>query len=138
MEDSIGAAFLLKMLLIFIAVFVIFIAVAINFARAFRIKNQIINRIEQSEGFTETAMGEIDEDLRNANYNYHDLATTRCNDKAYGRGYCVETFEVDNDDGLSRVYYKVTTFLVIDIPLIKTDIPVNISGETKMIERINS
>ena len=50
MRDAVGGTFMIKLLLIFLAVYTIFIAVALNYAKAFRVKNKILNIIEQNEG----------------------------------------------------------------------------------------
>ena len=51
MRDAFGGAFSIKLMLIFLILYVSFICVAINYARAFRVKNRIINIIEQYEGY---------------------------------------------------------------------------------------
>ena len=38
---------MIKLVLIFIVIYVSFMAVAINYAKAFRVKNEVINIIEQ-------------------------------------------------------------------------------------------
>ena len=50
MRDAVGGTFMIKLLLIFLAVYTVFIAIAINYAKAFKVKNKVINIIEQSEG----------------------------------------------------------------------------------------
>ena len=47
MRDAFGGTFMIKLGLVFLVVYVSFMAVAINYAKAFRVKNQIINIIEQ-------------------------------------------------------------------------------------------
>ena len=48
MRDAFGGAFSIKLMLIFLILYVSFICVAINYARAFRVKNEIIKFIENS------------------------------------------------------------------------------------------
>ena len=55
MRDAFGGAFSIKLMLIFLMLYVAFICVALNYARAFRVKNRIINIIEQNEGYPATA-----------------------------------------------------------------------------------
>ena len=43
MRDAFGGVFMIKLALIFIIIYVSFMAVAINYAKAFRVKNQVIN-----------------------------------------------------------------------------------------------
>ena len=48
MRDAVGGAFMIKLLLVFLAVYTIFIAIAINYAKAFRVKNKILDIIFSS------------------------------------------------------------------------------------------
>ena len=52
MRESIGGIFLLKIVLIFLAVYVGFMAIVINYGKYYRYKNAIINKIEQNEGYS--------------------------------------------------------------------------------------
>ena len=49
MRDSFGGAFMFRLMLVFIFIFVAFSAVSFNYAKAFRIKNKVIDFIEQNE-----------------------------------------------------------------------------------------
>ncbi len=52
MRESIGGTWTLQIVIVFILFFVAFITLTINYTRAFRVKNEIINIIEREEGFT--------------------------------------------------------------------------------------
>ena len=47
MRDAFGGAFSIKLMLIFLMLYVSFMCVALSYARAFRVKNRIINIIKQ-------------------------------------------------------------------------------------------
>lgn len=49
MRDAFGGVFMIRLMLVFIFLYVIFTALALNYAKAFRIKNSIIDLIEQTE-----------------------------------------------------------------------------------------
>ena len=49
MREYFGGAFILKLLFVFIVIFVSFMAVTISYAKAFRVKNQVINIVEQNQ-----------------------------------------------------------------------------------------
>ena len=49
MRESFGGAFMLKLVIVFIVVYISFMAVAINYAKAFRVKNNVINILEQHQ-----------------------------------------------------------------------------------------
>ena len=59
MRDAFGGAFLIKVMLIFLGIYVAFMAVALNYAKAFKVKNYIINVIEQYEGVSEEAYNTV-------------------------------------------------------------------------------
>ena len=49
MRDSFGGVFMFRLLLVFIFIFVAFTAVSLNSAKSFRVKNKVIDFIEQNE-----------------------------------------------------------------------------------------
>lgn len=141
MRESFGGAFIIKLLLIFIIIYVAFMAVAINYAKAFRVKNQVINMLEQYQyDGEESIRDEIDEYLRNVPYNLRDNDSVRdyCNDASYGnkndnyaltvQGVCIQTLGSDK-----KHYYRVTTFISIDFPFFDIQMTLPINGETKII-----
>ena len=66
MREAFGGAFTIKLMLIFLAIYIAFIAVALNYAKAFRVKNKIIDIIEQNEGidsYNDTKEGSVIGDI---------------------------------------------------------------------------
>ena len=53
MRDAFGGTFMIEILMVFVVLFVSFTAVMVNVAKTFRIKNQIINIVEQTQYTTE-------------------------------------------------------------------------------------
>ena len=49
MRDAFGGTFLIEILMVFVVLFVSFTAVIVNVAKTFRIKNQVINIVEQTQ-----------------------------------------------------------------------------------------
>ena len=49
MRDAFGGAFMIKLFLVFILIYVCFIALALNYAKAFKVKNKIIDYLETNE-----------------------------------------------------------------------------------------
>lgn len=148
MREAFGGAFTIRLMLIFLAVYVAFIAVALNYAKAFRVKNKVIDIIEQNEGITDfndtsdgSPIGKIDTYLGTVGY-FVNLDPSKLsnnlgeNKYCYNRGYCIELFSNANGE-----YYKVTTYIRIDLPFKLTGdggISIPIMGETRKIERINA
>ena len=49
MRESFGGAFMIKLVLVFIVIYITFMAVAIDYAKVFRVKNNVINILEQNQ-----------------------------------------------------------------------------------------
>lgn len=154
MRDAVGGAFMIKLLLVFLAVYTIFIAIAINYAKAFRVKNKVLDIIEQNEGmnFIDTSDGsvrdQLDTYMNNISYNvingYSDIKA-RVEDKCSGydfidteRGYCINKLPKSSDISTAGAsYYQVRTFVTISIPLVRNlSFTIPISGETRKIEKV--
>lgn len=151
MRDSVGGTFMIYVLLIFLAVYITFVAVAFNYARAFKVKNKVIDIIEQNEGMEDAdfsnlsgtnnvgVAGQINEYLKKVSYNVN---LTESNKEGRGvcfdLGYCVEEMEhVSDIDGGTASYYKVTTFVKLEIPFLDLGFTIPVKGETRKVERIS-
>lgn len=148
MREAFGGSWLLGFVALFIVLFSAYLAVSINYTKAFKAKNKIISLIEENEGFT-TSTGNVanktDNDLKNSSrtedkiYLYlkqsgFNLSTEnldgRCPDgeDPYTGGYCVRKMYTSQG-----AYYKVTTFVKLEIPVIWVNITVPVKGETKVL-----
>lgn len=116
MRESIGGALLLKIVLIFLVVYISFMAIVIAYGSVFQTKNKIINIIEQSEGMVNKSAVE----LAAKSTGYHGDVDT-CYVKVDERGY----------------YYKLKIFVTFQIPLVKNVVKVPVAGETRLIESGN-
>lgn len=136
MKESIGASWLIGIVVTFIFLFSAFLAMAINYAKAFNVKNYIMNTIEQYEGYTEEAQANISAYLSRVGYNQG--ATSCAKSDFWGDqtpvitdGYC--TAQIDEAD---VSYFKVQTFIVLEIPMINFKLKVPINGETSSIYHV--
>lgn len=120
MREAIGGAFLLKLMVIFIILYNSLLAIAVNYAIAFRVKNQIINIIEQYEGCI--GAGDRVKNYVNSVGYYRAGTVTE-------KSYNVTATYVPN----RGTYYKVTTYIKFDFPWIGQYFRANIIGETKVI-----
>lgn len=120
MRESIGATFLIKLMVVFIILYNSLLAIAVNYAMVFRVKNQIINLIEQYEG-CDGARDYIKDYIANVGY-------FRATSAKQGP-YAVDPIRVSN----RGTYYVVTTYLTFDFPMVKNILRVNVSGESKII-----
>ncbi len=155
MKESMAGTWIFGIVALFIVLFSSFIAYSISYTKAFKVKNEILNYIEQAEGFTmakdvdnkdvkDLSNQELSSSkavdakafllLRNVGYN---TASVNCSEgiEQYG-GYCVEIVcsNVGNKTSSnSRVVYKVTTFIKASIPVVNINLKLPISGETKAL-----
>lgn len=129
MREAIGGTLLIQLVMFFIVIYVAFLAIAINYSITFRVKNQIITLIEEYEGY-DNAKPYIEEYVSNVGYYKANGGFTISKDVCVNNtnGYCIE--ELTSTRGK---YYKVTTYVSFDFPIIGqlTNFPV--SGETRVI-----
>lgn len=126
MREAMGGALLIKLVMFFIVIYVCFLAIAINYSITFRVKNQIINIIESYEGY-ELAKEHIEEYIASVGY-YKTSISNVSIDSNCNNGYCIE--ELTSERGK---YYKVTTYVSFDFPIIGRITNFPVSGETKVI-----
>lgn len=75
MRDAFGGVFMMRFLLVFIFIYVAFTAISLNYAKAFRIKNKVIDFVEQEEIVdinslnNSKKLAKLDKILNSANYN---------------------------------------------------------------------
>lgn len=142
MRDAFGGAFIIKLFLFFIIIYICIMAGAISYTKAFRVKNSVINIIEQNsfggsgDGIT---IKKIEEYLKKINYNYSETQVgdyckkmqdpEEVNDTViFVNGSCIVPHLSNNG-----VYYEVATFVHIELPFFGININVPVHGESKII-----
>lgn len=149
MRDAFGGTFLMYLMLIMVVVFVTFMTETLKYVQAYRVKNTIINYIEQYEGFNETVIRLLEGYEGTDGYlkkvGYSSNPPTRAPYSGYSRsfneksknycskdyGYCVSREFCDD----TIAYYKVTTNITLNFTEVLgiTGIPVLVSGETRYV-----
>jgi len=112
-RESIGGTFLLQIVLVFLTVYIGFMAIVINYGKVFRYKNAIVNYIEQQEGVVDCA------------------ATRRIIVEQVGY---LNDYKLEGRSTGSGMIYKVTVNIVFSLPLVSTQVKIPIRGETRLIE----
>lgn len=152
MKESIGATYIFVICLTFILIFTVYVAISVNYAKAFRIKSHIVSEIEENMGLDNleedietyltsqgyVAYGECPQYIQLDGYNTDwELQTGLGNAPTGQHGVCIYRREVKtaNDDiDAGRYYYRVTTFFKFDLPIVNVLIPsIRISGDTQYI-----
>lgn len=143
MRDAFGGAFMIKLFLIFIFIYICFTAVALNYAKAFKVKNKVIDYLESNEitdlnSLTASQLNVMnlyfeEEVLGNMNYNvsehnicsgiqtkdYTGKTVALCHDS----GIVIrQTGKADNTEG---VYYTVSTYVGWSIPFLNKLLELN-------------
>ncbi len=143
MRDAFGSTFMFKLIVIFIVLYVTFATIAVSYAKTFRLKNRVVDIVEQNQLVYESNRSwriieeKIDNYLDSSNYHHNTLriknvCTDDGNNDAWfsSNGACVlpVTYEVN---GSTHYYFLVTLYMVIHIPGINYDALIPISGETE-------
>ena len=125
MKEATGGALLMGLAVMMIMIFVIMAAFFISYGKTFRVKNAIINKIEQSEGMTSDEIKTF----------VADKTTTYVGKKIE---VCYDEIR-DNRNNLTGFTMKVRVWMQMDRTILdgpfKFEFPVN--GETRIIEKGN-
>ena len=112
-------------------------AVAISYAKAFRVKNQVINIIEQYQysgtDKDNNVIELIDKYLTSVAYSYGSNSSVITNCKNTGGKLTENGACIVSKTSNSSTYYVVITYISIDFPFFDIHMIVPISGETKII-----
>ena len=159
MRESIGVLSIFSIVMTFIVLFVSYLAVSINYANAFRVKNNLISAIENREGIANTDVDVLNDLLVNQRYDTFGkcptlndlggewLSATRMligeyNGKARA---CIYKREVSSSGGLGSnvkcpiAYYKVIVFFKMDLPVLGDLLSLPVKGDTRGVyDRIST
>ena len=152
MRDSINGAWFLGIMLVFMSVFIAYIAISINYNNAFRIKTNIVTTIEQYEGINSSSLARIKSFMSEGNYNAQYVCQTFDNKQSMGvngdipvmnpsgkYNYCVyrEHRGGKGASGRDSYYYTVEVFLDFRLPILNNLFDFRIEGETNAINYPN-
>ena len=154
MRESIGGAWLFGIVIVFISFFSAFLAYSVSYTRAFNVKNEIINYIEQNEGYTvhngttgngdiynadnesldKSTQGKAFHLIKSVGYNYTLTQTINCDEgQNMPGGYCLVKVCPVHNDKVTNVHYKVTTYIAVELPVVGYTVKIPIAGETRSI-----
>ncbi len=82
MRESIGTAFMLNFIILFLFLVIAFLAGTFSYYKAYRVNNYIVNAIEKFEGYNEYSRAEIAKGLSSIAYdiNYTNTPADKCPD----------------------------------------------------------
>ena len=129
MREAVGGSLLFYIILGFLAVFIVFIALIMNYAAAYRASNYVLTMIERTEG--QVAIG------TSSSVAGDGTLVGALKERKYYNMLAVSCSEVNRDDG--TVYgsiYKITTSVPFSLPLINSKLNLYINNETKTIYNV--
>ena len=139
MREATGNAYLLNFIIVFIAIFILFLVGSIAYSKAFKVKGAIIEVIEKEGGFTNKARDDIAEALGQFGYRVWQNGCSdiegmeNLSNQSLQYDYCI--YKATDGNESSAVYrgdyYKVVTFITFDFPLISGSIRIPVAGETR-------
>jgi len=159
MREAIGGTWLFGLVLTFIVFFASFLAVSINYSKAFNVKNNIVDLIGKYEGNNNCAREKINDYLRDVGYlvpgkcpeknaivagviNPYDYIGYDINGNQVSSGqeahYCISSDAVDDNVTLEKKFYRVIVFFKLDLPLVGDLTTFKIKGETESIYFANN
>ncbi len=145
MREAIGGSFIFYFVIIFIALFILFFVGGLSYTKAFKVKNKIVDIIENNEGVINNAtISEIDEKLGEIGY---QINTYRDHCKTDGRfenateltsgssqyRYCIYEFKSTSKGN----YYGVVAYMYFQVPIINSKLELPVYGETKIFTELS-
>lgn len=148
MREAIGASWLMIIVMSFIALFSGYLALSINYSKAFRVKDGIVDRLEKHYGLNQESLEDITAFINEIGYNSKGLcnmldASSQANyvgvnrDRVDSRpstgryNYCISKINSYSPSGqLTSAYYQVVVFFSLSLPLLENFSQFHVSGET--------
>ncbi|MCI8575790.1 MAG: hypothetical protein HFI09_04905 [Bacilli bacterium] len=146
MRESIGSTWILQLVIVFMLIFVAFLALSINYTKAYKIKNELLSIIEKYEGLNSGENGSISIINNYLRYNSYGTMGT-CDSETFGAAsldsnslvptsdknkyyYCVKKVNTSNTTFPDRASYEIETFFKFNLPLLGEIFTFRVTGET--------
>lgn len=156
MKESIGASWILMIVLVFIALFSGYLAFSVNYSKAFRVKDGIVDRLEKYNGPNNKSLQEIADFIDEVSY----TSKGKCadlfeDDRLTSMGvvvgdlhpdipasdnetyhYCLQRVKAysPTDGQLTSSYYRVIVFFSLSLPIFDIGSSFHVDGETVNIQ----
>ncbi len=138
MRESIGGTWIFSIVIVFIVLFTGYLAISVNYSKAFKVKNGIIEEIEENEGHNDSAEETIEKYLTSNGYFVYGTCASdetgyiRQNVQSNKYKYCVKKI-VNNSGTIPSSRYYVRVFFKLDLPMLGDLLTFPITGETKAV-----
>ena len=146
MRQAIGSTWIMQLVIVFMLIFVAFLALTINYTKAYKIKNELLSMIEKYEGPNSGEDHSISIINNYLKYNgYHSVGT--CSDDSFGSTsldsstlvpvtqgdkyyYCIRRMSTSTQTFPNRVSYGLEAFFKFNLPLLGDIFTFRVTGET--------
>ena len=115
MREAFGGTILFYVILGFLAVYIIFIGLIMNYAATYRASNYVLTSIEESEANVD--LSTLKSNL--AQLNYHNGLDVCCTNNSNGS------------------VYSIKTYVQFDLPILDLDLKLEIKNDTKTVYGVN-
>lgn len=132
MREAMGNSLLMNLVIIFVSIVILFFVGILSYSKAYRVKNRIIEVIENHGNYSSSSIDEISTDLKSVGYrttNNKKCGSGNLNSTSYN--YCV--YKVDDKSSGDSYYFKVVTYVHFEFPIIGGLINIPVKGETKIL-----
>lgn len=147
MREAIGGTWITQLIIVFMFIFVAFLALSLNYSKAFRVKNEVLSFVEKNEGITLNTVKKVNNYLKYSGYNsmgkcakgmygvanlnattYTLVNDSNKNNKFY---YCIGKIDSKSINFQNRAYYKAKLFFKFNLPVVGNIFNFEIDGQTK-------
>lgn len=155
MRNAINGTWVFGIMITFMAIFIAYITIQINYSNAFKLKTDIVTILEQYDGFNPTSVDRIDQHIEAIGYknkgycNTTNISTGEAintfgvnnrNPLLVNRNpgqyqYCVsrERFETGSSERENRYYYSVDVFFAFNLPVLGNIYNFRVNGTTNVV-----
>lgn len=120
MKDSFGGTIMIYILILFLGIYVVFIALTLRYAQSFRVKNKIIDVIEMYDG----DKNNVENDLKDYFNNNRNITPNS-----------IRINKIGNNDIKNTCYYVVSSYINWEWPFFNIGGQWRIKGETKSVSK---
>ncbi len=146
MRQAIGSTWIMQLVIIFMLIFVAFLALTINYTKAFKIKNELVTMIEKYEGLSVGKNGSVALINNYLKYNNYTIKST-CEEGEWGAKsldsevleyseskekyyYCVKKTSTATIGLQDRAKYTIRIFFHFSLPVIGELFTFSVDGDT--------
>lgn len=156
MRESIGAGWIMTIVITFLILFSGYLALSINYSKAFKVKDGIVDKLQKHNGPNAESIADIESYMSKIGYSSKGYCTEFSEDSlvyiGVNRGiytmngrdkynYCIQKIANKSTTGTGMqmfgAYYKVIVFFTLSLPILDNISSFRISGETVYLQYPN-